>query len=79
MVQKTVSIFGKISTGSESAVLQELQRLDTISDAQLLVGKYDFYARISTDEPEQALDNVKAIEGISKLHVMLPRDTREGE
>lgn len=57
-----------LETSLESKALQELQKIDGVTDAHFLYGPYDAYAMIESETTQQLqdiiLNNIREIDGI---------------
>ena len=76
---KKVSILGKIAKGSEATIIQQLKQLEEVAEAQLVFGKYDFFATVKYDNTqlEEILEKIRKLEPVTELKILFPRGTGE--
>lgn len=60
-------ILGKISHRVPSNILDRLEKIEGVSEANLIYGPYDFYVTIKTETKEKLGDiafNIRSIDGV---------------
>jgi len=81
MVQKTVSVLCRIDMGSEDTVLEKLRQIENVSEARLVLGKFDLFVSVAAEGEalERTLEKIRSLEKVQNIRIMLPRSEGEGE
>ena len=64
---RTAFVLGKITPAKEKESIYRLSQLDNVSDARLVVGKFDFVAKIHFEDFEGFFDSYLKIKRISSI------------
>jgi len=67
--------------GSEDTVLEKLRQIENVVEARLVLGKFDLFVSVAAEgeELERTLENIRRVEKVQSLRIMLPRMEGEGE